>query len=54
MLVLVILVCVAAVSQQKNNIAPLPDAGNVSIPLDEYNKLVDLASKDDAPPKDEP
>lgn len=39
--------CVAAAAQQK---APsqLPDTGNVSLPLDEYNKLVELASK---PPK---
>jgi hypothetical protein len=40
----VIIVLAAAVAQQKNNL-PLPDSGNVTLPLDEYNRLVELASK---------
>ncbi len=40
----VIIVSAAAVAQQKNNL-PLPDSGNVTLPLDEYNRLVELASK---------
>ena len=53
LLILALLVSAAALAQQKNN-ASLPDVGNVSLPLDEYNKLVELASKPpkkpDAPP----
>jgi len=33
-----------AVAQQKTGL-PLPDSGNVTLPLDEYNRLVELASK---------
>jgi hypothetical protein len=42
--VLLLVVSVFAVAQQKNNL-PLPEPGNVTLPLDEYNRLVDLASK---------
>ena len=35
------LLCVA----QEKSALPLPDAGNVTLPLDEYNKLVELAGK---------
>lgn len=34
-------------AQEKTSL-PLPDSGNVTLPLDEYNKLIELASK---PPK---
>jgi len=50
-----VMVCVAAAAfgQQKNSL-PLPGSGNVTLPLDEYNRLIDLASKppkpDDKPP----
>jgi hypothetical protein len=37
----------AALSQEKNDV-PLPSADQVTLPLDEYNKLIDLAMK---PPK---
>ena len=40
------LTALAAMAQQKN--VPLPDANNVTLPLDEYNKLVELAAH---PPK---
>ena len=33
---------------QQNSILPLPDSGNVTLTLDEYNRLVELAAK---PPK---
>jgi hypothetical protein len=39
---------------QQKNVLPLPDSGNVTLPLDEYNRLVELAAKtpkkSDAPP----
>ncbi|MGD0506549.1 MAG: carboxypeptidase-like regulatory domain-containing protein [Terriglobales bacterium] len=42
-----------ATAEQKSGL-PLPDSGNVTLPLDEYNRLVELASitpkKPDAPP----
>jgi hypothetical protein len=48
----VFLVCCVAASpvfaQQEKSALPLPDSGNVTLTLDEYNKLVELASK---PPK---
>ncbi|HEV2397220.1 MAG TPA: carboxypeptidase-like regulatory domain-containing protein [Candidatus Sulfotelmatobacter sp.] len=47
-----IFVCCLAVSSicwaQDKSTLPLPDSGNVTLPLDEYNKLVELAEK---PPK---
>ncbi len=30
---------------QEKPTLPLPDSGNVTLPLDEYNKLVELAGK---------
>jgi len=43
----------SARAQQKTTL-PLPDSGNVTLPLDEYNRLVELAAKTpkkpDAPP----
>jgi hypothetical protein len=38
----------AAMAQQSKNATPLPDTNNVSLPLDEYNKLVQQAAN---PPK---
>jgi hypothetical protein len=39
---------------QQKTVLPLPDSGNVTLPLDEYNRLVELAAKTpkkpDAPP----
>jgi hypothetical protein len=46
LLVLLMFACAAAIAQQKT--VPLPDANNVTLPLDEYNKLVELAAH---PPK---
>jgi hypothetical protein len=37
--------CVAMCRAQENLKLPLPDAGNVTLTLDEYNKLVELAAK---------
>lgn len=37
--------CAALVAAQEKSPLPLPDSGNVTLPLDEYNKLVELASK---------
>jgi Carboxypeptidase regulatory-like domain len=37
--------CVAMCHAQENLKLPLPDAGNVTLTLDEYNKLVELAAK---------
>ena len=46
LLTFMIFACAAVMAQQKN--VPLPDANQVSLPLDEYNKLVELAGH---PPK---
>ena len=46
LLTFMIFACAAVIAQQKN--VPLPDANQVSLPLDEYNKLVELAGH---PPK---
>ena len=43
----VLLVCCVCVAEEKSPL-PLPDPGNVTLTLDEYNKLVELAAK---PPK---
>ncbi len=43
--VLVLMFSPLAIAQLKNVTLPLPDSGNVSLPLDEYNRLVELASK---------
>ncbi len=40
----VLILPAAAVAEQKSGL-PLPDSGNVTLPLDEYNRLVELASK---------
>jgi hypothetical protein len=42
--IFVLILSAAAVAQQKGGL-PLPDSGNVTLPLDEYNRLVELASK---------
>ena len=47
-LVLMLVICATTFAQQKNAGLPLPNSGNVSLSLEEYNKLVELASK---PPK---
>jgi hypothetical protein len=38
----------SACAAQERSVLPLPNSGNVTLPLDEYNKLVELAAK---PPK---
>src|ERR1051326_8660710 len=45
LLVLMLMFCAAMFAQQKNFSQPLPGSCNVSLPLDEYNHLVELASK---------
>ena len=51
-LVMGLLCCVGAAvicrSEEKSSTLPLPDPGNVTLPLNEYNRLVELAAK---PPK---
>ncbi len=44
----VCLVCAASICWAQEKTLPLPDPGNVTLTLDEYNKLVELAAK---PPK---
>jgi hypothetical protein len=44
-LVLMLMICVTAIAQQRNSVMPLPNSGNVSLSLEEYNRLVELASK---------
>jgi hypothetical protein len=45
-LVVLLLCCMGAA--EENSTLPLPDSGHVTLSLDEYNKLVELAAK---PPK---
>ena len=49
-----LLVSTAAFAQQKNT-APLPETGSVTLSLDEYNRLMELAGKPsrklDTPPQ---
>jgi Carboxypeptidase regulatory-like domain len=42
-----------ATAEQKGSL-PLPDSGNVTLPLDEYNRLVELASKPTKKPERPP
>jgi Carboxypeptidase regulatory-like domain len=42
-LLLTMLLVAAAIPAQERPAVPLPTSGNVSLPLDEYNRLVDLA-----------
>src|SRR5580700_5408593 len=42
-----------ATAQQKG-VLPLPDSGNVTLPLDEYNRLVELAGKSPKKPETPP
>lgn len=51
--VFVLMLSAAALAQQKNSL-PLPDSGNVTLPLDEYNRLVELASKPAKKPETPP
>jgi hypothetical protein len=44
LLMFVWILSTAAMAQQKNNL-PLPDSGNVTLPLEEYNRLFELAGK---------
>src|SRR5579859_1377962 len=44
LLLMVLILLVAAVGQAKDEL-PLPDSGNITLPLEEYNRLVDLAGK---------
>jgi|HubBroStandDraft_1064217.scaffolds.fasta_scaffold00001_99 hypothetical protein len=44
LLILGLILSAVAVAQQKVSL-PLPDSGNVTLPLDEYDRLVELASK---------
>jgi hypothetical protein len=44
LLALLLILPPAAAGQQKNEL-PLPGSGNVTLPLDEYNRLVELAAK---------
>src|ERR1700680_3531307 len=46
-ILVVLLLCCVALAEEKSTL-PLPDTGNVTLTLDEYNRLVALAAK---PPK---
>ncbi|HEX4783252.1 MAG TPA: carboxypeptidase-like regulatory domain-containing protein [Candidatus Sulfotelmatobacter sp.] len=46
-ILVVLLLCCVCAAEEKSTL-PLPDPGNVTLTLDEYNKLVELAAK---PPK---
>lgn len=46
---LIVCAAAAALGQQRSSL-PLPESGNVTLPLDEYNRLIEMAGK---PPKRE-
>src|ERR1700688_1327227 len=46
-ILVVLLLCCVCIAEEKSAL-PLPDSGNVTLTLDEYNKLMELAAK---PPK---
>jgi hypothetical protein len=46
----VLLLCCVCAAEEKSTL-PLPDPGNVTLTLDEYNKLVELAAKPTKPPE---
>jgi len=50
-LVLILMICAAAIAQQKSSFLPLPNSGNVSLSLEEYNKLIELATKSTKKPE---
>lgn len=50
---LILAMSLALIAQERNEVA-LPATGNVSLPLDEYNRLVDLARKPVVKPEDPP
>src|ERR1700752_2703471 len=43
-ILVVLLLCCVCIAQEKSTL-PLPDSGNVTLTLDEYNRLVALAAK---------
>jgi hypothetical protein len=45
--------CLAGLGQEKYNL-PLPASGNVTLPLDEYNKLIEVANKPAVMPESPP
>jgi hypothetical protein len=53
LLAVVLILPPAAVGQQRNDL-PLPDSGNVTLPLEEYNRLVELAAKTAKKPETPP
>ncbi len=50
MVVMLMLGCAAVAAQEKATL-PLPDPGNVTLTLDEYNRLVEMASKNPKHPE---
>jgi len=57
-LVLALMLATATVAEhataQQKGVLPLPESGNVTLPLDEYNRLVELASKTPKKPETPP
>jgi Carboxypeptidase regulatory-like domain len=53
LLAFVLILPLAATGQQRNDL-PLPDSGNVTLPLEEYNRLVELAAKTAKKPETPP
>jgi hypothetical protein len=53
LIILVLTMAVTMLAQDKNDL-PLPASGEVTLPLDEYNRLVDLAKKPVIKPEEPP
>jgi hypothetical protein len=53
LIILLLSISITAISQDRSGL-PLPSSGNVTLPLDEYNKLIELASKPEIEPESAP
>jgi hypothetical protein len=53
LMILLLSVSITVLAQDRSGL-PLPSSGNVTLPLDEYNKLIELASKPEATPESAP
>jgi hypothetical protein len=54
LLLAILMALVAVTSAQRKDELPLPDAGNVTLSLEEYNKLIELAGKPGKKPDQPP
>jgi hypothetical protein len=53
LMILLLSISITVIAQDRSGL-PLPSSGNVTLPLDEYNKLIELASKVEIKPESAP